>query len=45
MSLCKNCGKPIDTYDIKPVWYHCDTGREMCDYDDLLDIRVAQPYQ
>ena len=43
MSLCQNCAKPIDTYHIKPIWYHCGTGKEQCHPEDLLDIQVAQP--
>ena len=43
VSLCQNCAKPIDTYHIKPIWYHCNTGKEQCHPEDLLDIQVAQP--
>jgi hypothetical protein len=41
--LCKNCKKKIAAKWIRKVWYHVDTGREQCFYDDLYNIDIAQP--
>ncbi|NBS73955.1 MAG: hypothetical protein EBS66_10805 [Betaproteobacteria bacterium] len=42
VSSCR-CGREIAVKWIRKVWYHVDTGREQCHFEDLLNIDVAQP--
>jgi len=42
VSSCR-CGRQIAVKWIRKVWYHLDTGREQCYFEDLLNIDVAQP--
>jgi hypothetical protein len=41
---CLNCHRPIAAKWIRKVWYHLDTGREQCNYEDLYDINIATPW-
>jgi hypothetical protein len=40
---CVNCHRPIAAKWIRKVWYHLNTGREQCNYEDLYDIDIATP--
>ena len=40
---CINCHRLIAAKWIRKVWYHLDTGREQCNYEDLYDINIATP--
>ena len=41
---CINCHRPISIrWSFGKYWYHLDTGREQCNYEDLYDINIATP--